>query len=62
MSNTDLKLDMKYGEYEVLSNSMEAKVVYRGKTVKRFKGETAHTDADRYAYDTYMKERVSKAW
>jgi hypothetical protein len=50
-----MELDMDYGTYLVFSNSMAAEVRFpNGKVVKRFKGETAHSDADRFAYDAFI--------
>jgi hypothetical protein len=49
-----------WGSYTVYSDSMSGRVVHDGKIIKRFKGETAWIDAERYAEDLWVKEKYSK--
>jgi hypothetical protein len=51
-----LDFDTNWGSYNVYSGSMKAVVLdwRTEKAVKRFKGETAHTDANRWAYDLHI--------
>lgn len=51
----DLELEMQYGRWAVLTDSMNG-VVYdtlTGKTIRHFTGESAHMNADRMAYDIF---------
>lgn len=49
----EFKLEDQFGVYQVWSGSLSAKIVNtdNGKTVKKFKGETAWSDAVRWAGD-----------
>ena len=40
------------------TTSMTGKVMVNGMTVKKFQGETAWMDAERYAYDLQIKEEM----
>jgi len=43
--------------------AFDAKVLKGGKCVKTFKGEMAHMDAKRLAYDLWTEEKMkAKAW
>lgn len=59
-----MELDIEYGKYEVYSDSMNAEVrdASTGKVVKKFKGETAHMDADRFASDLLFAQQTKKGW
>lgn len=51
----DLELDNQYGRWAVLCDAMNG-VVYdtlTGKVVRHFKGESAHMNAERMAYDIF---------
>ncbi len=50
--------DLAIGDYEVQSEELSAVVVnvVSGKVVKRFRGESAWSDANRYATDLYFAE------
>ncbi len=48
-----------FGEYTVYSDAMSGRVVHKGKVVKTFKGETAWSDAERWAEDKHFAELYS---
>lgn len=56
-----MELDMQYGNYQVFSSSFNAEVrdITTGKIVKKFKGETAHMDADRFASDLFFAKKYA---
>lgn len=43
-----------------LKGAFDARVLKNGKIVKKFFGETAHMDANRFAYDICTQERYGK--
>ena len=61
MMDENLVHDATYGHYAVYAGSMRAIVVdtLTGTTVKRYAGETAWMDADRYAGDLDAQEQYA---
>lgn len=55
-----LTLDSEIGEYETWSSEMSAEVRKAGKVIKKFRGETAWSDAERFAWDLYAKDLREK--
>lgn len=56
----DLELDNQYGRWAVLCDAMNG-VVYdtlTGKVIRHFKGESAHMNAERMAYDIFTKQEL----
>jgi hypothetical protein len=57
-----MKFEVNWGNYDVFAtpDGMVAVVVdrFRGKQVKRFKGESAWADADRYATDLHWTHDI----
>jgi hypothetical protein len=49
-----------YGEYTVYTSDVAGEVHFRGKVIKRFKGESAWVNADRWAYDKYTADQHNK--
>lgn len=46
-----LELQAEFGIYEIWSSSFAAEVKKEGKIIKRFRGETAWSDAERFVND-----------
>lgn len=49
-----------FGEYTVYSDAMSGRVVHKGKVVKTFKGESAWSNAERWAEDKWAQERYGR--
>jgi hypothetical protein len=61
MMSENMTLDETYGHYAVYSESLRAVVVdtLTGATLKRYKGESAWSDAERYASDLALNEQYA---
>lgn len=55
-----LTLDTTIGQYETWANEMNAEVRKAGKVIKKFRGETAWSDAERFAWDSFTKDQFDK--
>lgn len=55
-----LTLDTTIGQYESWSSEVSAEVRKAGKVVKKFRGETAWSDAERFAWDLFTKDQFDK--
>lgn len=55
-----LTLDSQIGDYETWSSEMTAEVRKGGKVIKKFRGETAWSDAERFAWDLFSKDQRDK--
>lgn len=54
-----MKFECEYGEYAVYSEEVAAVVVKGRKVIKKFKGESAWSEAERYASDQFFKEQYA---
>lgn len=55
-----LTLDTAIGSYETWSSEMFAEVRKAGKVIKKFRGETAWSDAERFAWDSFTKDQFDR--